>query len=428
MREIPRSLRNHMALLLALLTALLGGCSREKKAADLDATMGPAAKVEVADTTPPHSIKPVGNPLSQEVPLGLPPLPPVAGTPPTDKLVHLGRRLFYEGNLAADGITSCGSCHAYDHAFAETRQVALGFSATRGERNTPSLLNVAYWTSLNWDGSVQTPDPPLGLLEAQVKFPLEDPTQMATKTDTLEKALNISDLYHLAMQKTYGKAVVVRYVLAARAIAAFERTLLCGNSPFDRYLFGHDENAISPAAIRGWNIFKDPKKGNCVACHTVDEKSALFTDGKFHNIGVGLDSTGEGHDLGRFRVTGKASDRGAFRTPSLRNVADTPPYMHNGSLRSLRGVVDFYSEGGGLNPYLDPLITKINLSEKDRDDLVSFLNTLTGDMPLNTGRLTPKEEAAEATTEEDKGDKITIPTPLPEQPAGKPSPFEKKLP
>jgi cytochrome c peroxidase len=141
-----------------------------------------------------------------------------------------------------------------------------------------------------------------------------------------------------------------------------------------------------------------------------------------------LDSTGEGHDLGRFRVTGKASDRGAFRTPSLRNVADTPPYMHNGSLRSLRGVVDFYSEGGGLNPYLDPLITKINLSEKDRDDLVSFLNTLTGDMPLNTGRLTPKEEAAEATTEEDKGDKITIPTPLPEQPAGKPSPFEKKLP
>ena len=424
MSAIPPFSRTSMALL-ALVSALLCGCSHEKKSADIDAAMGPAAKPEVVDTTPPTLIKPKGDPLAIEVPLGLPPLPAVAGTPPTDALVHLGRRLFYEGNLAADGITSCGSCHAYDHAFAETRQVALGFSSTRGERNTPSLLNVAYWTSLHWDGSVQSPDPPLGLLEAQVKFPLEDPTQMATRTDTIEKSLNISDQYHLAMTRAYGKSVTVRYVLAARAIAAFERTLLSGNSPFDRYLFGHDENAISAAAIRGWSIFKDPKKGNCIACHAVGEKGALFTDGQYHNVGVGLDSTGEGHDLGRFRVTSKPSDRGAFRTPSLRNVAETPPYMHNGSLRSLRGVVDFYSEGGGLNPYLDPLIKKLNLSEKDRDDLVSFLNTLTGDMPLNTGRLTPKEEAADMTDEE-KSDRIAIPALAPEQPAAKPSPFEKK--
>jgi cytochrome c peroxidase len=255
------------------------------------------------------------------------------------------------------------------------------------------------------------------------------------------------------MQKVYGKAVTVKYVLAARAIAAFERSLLSGNSPFDRYLFGHDENAISPAAIRGWNIFKDPKKGNCIACHTVGETSALFTDNDFHNTGVGLDSSGEGHDLGRFRVTAKPSDRGAFRTPSLRNVAETPPYMHNGSLRSLRGVVDFYSEGGSLNPYLDPLIHRLNLNEKDRDDLVSFLNTLTGEMPLNTGRLSPKEEAADFAPEEGSSETIVVPEeggaasssstakpaaksadksadkPPPkalDKPAPKPSPFDKK--
>ena len=392
--------------------------------------MGPAGAAEVVDTTPSALVKPKGEPLTVQVPLGLPPLPAVVGAAPTDQLVHFGRRLFYEGNLGADGITSCGSCHAYDHAFAETRQVSLGFSSTRGERNAPSLLNVAYWTSLNWDGSVQTPEAPLGLLEAQVRFPLEDPAQMATKADAVEKSLNISDQYHLAMQKTYGKSVTVRFVLAARAIAAFERTLLSGNSPFDRYLFGHDENALSAAAIRGWNIFKDPKKGNCVACHVVGEKDALFTDGKFHNLGVGLDSTGEGHDLGRFRVTANNADRGAFRTPSLRNVAETPPYMHNGSLRSLRGVVDFYSEGGSINPYIDPLIKKINLSEKDRDDLVSFLNSLTGSKPLDTGRLTPQEEAADAAAldEAKTSDKIVVPATPPDGPLVKPSPFEKKKP
>src|ERR1035438_7316893 len=168
-------------VLLAVLAASLPGCSSSgKKATDLDSTMGPAAVAEVADTTPSAYVKPKGEPLTVQVPLGLPPLPSMAGPPVTDQLVHLGRRLFYEGNIGADGITACGSCHSYDHAFAETRQVSLGFSSTRGERNTPSLLNVAYWTSLNWDGSVPNAEPPLGLLEAQVRFPLEDPAQMAT--------------------------------------------------------------------------------------------------------------------------------------------------------------------------------------------------------------------------------------------------------
>src|SRR5579871_2754165 len=136
--------RSHLVSISLAIVLALSGCGKsEKKAAD------------VADATPPQKVKSLGDSVPTDVPLGLPPPPVPNGPPPTDKLVHLGRRLFYEGNIAADGITSCGSCHTYDHAFAETRQVALGFSSTRGDRNTPSLLNVAYWTSLNWDGSVQ---------------------------------------------------------------------------------------------------------------------------------------------------------------------------------------------------------------------------------------------------------------------------------
>ena len=199
--------------------------------------------------------------------------------------------------------------------------------------------------------------------------------------------------------------VTIKYLLAARALAAFERTLLSGNSPFDRYYFGKDPNALSPAAIRGWAIFKDPKRGNCIACHTVDEKSALFTDGKYHNVGAGVDSTGEGRDLGRFKVTGKNPDRGAFRTPSLRNVAETAPYMHNGQMRSLLAVLDFYADGGNVNPYLDPLIKRLNLTDRDKDDLVSFLQSLTGDMPVGSGRPTAKDEAAAIEADDAKPDK-----------------------
>lgn len=383
---------------------LLSGCSKGTKAADLDAQMGPAAKVQVADTTPPELLKPLGKRAEPLVPLGLPPLPPLESTPMTDKLVALGRKTFYEGNLSADSITSCGSCHQYENRFSDNRQLSVGFSQLRGERNTPSLLNIVYMKDLNWDGSVTAANPPLGALEEQVRFPFEDPAMMATTIPEVEKKLKISDTYHTPLVKTFGERVAVKYILAARGLAAFERTLLSGNSAFDRYYYGKDQNAMSPAAIRGWAIFKDPKRGNCIACHTVEEQGALFTDGQFHNLGVGIDSTGEGKDLGRFKVTQKTTDRGSFRTPSLRNVAETGPYMHNGSLRSLLAVVDYYAEGGNPNPYLDPLIKRINVNDKDKEDLVAFLRALSGDMPINAGRITVREEAAAAAAEEAKPD------------------------
>jgi cytochrome c peroxidase len=169
------------------------------------------------------------------------------------------------------------------------------------------------------------------------------------------------------------------------ALASFERTLISGNSPFDQYEFGGNKNALNPAAVRGLTIFKDAKRGNCVTCHTINTTYALLTDGKFHNLGVGVNDEGELTDLGRYSETKIDADKGAFKTPTLRDIAMTPPYMHDGSLKTLKDVVDLYAGGGNSNPYLDKEIKVIHLSGRDRADLVEFLNSLTGEMPPNVG-------------------------------------------
>jgi cytochrome c peroxidase len=166
------------------------------------------------------------------------------------------------------------------------------------------------------------------------------------------------------------------------AIASYERTLLRGNSPFDRFLYGNDKRALSAAAQRGLQWFRDPAKGNCAACHLVEERYALLADSKFHNLGVGMNSEGELTDLGRYLITKREGDQGAFRTPSLRNIAETAPYMHDGSLKTLKEVVDFYVGGGNSNPWLDPQIKPLtHLTGQERADLVTFLESLTGVPP-----------------------------------------------
>jgi cytochrome c peroxidase len=170
-----------------------------------------------------------------------------------------------------------------------------------------------------------------------------------------------------------------------RALASFERTVLSGDSPFDRYEYGGDKSALTAAQIRGLAIFTDPNRGNCSACHSVNDHYALFTDGIAHNIGIGVGDDGTLIDSGRFHTTGIEADRGAFITPTLRNVANTAPYMHDGSLKTLKDVVDFYAGGGNSNPYLDRNIRAIRLSARDRQDLVEFLKSLTGVMPQDVG-------------------------------------------
>jgi len=179
--------------------------------------------------------------------------------------------------------------------------------------------------------------------------------------------------YKVAFQQAFGSSdVTLRRV--ENALASFERTILSGNSAFDRYQFGGDKSALTPAQIRGLAIFTDAKKGNCTACHTIDTKYALFTDGKAHNIGVGAGDVGVFSDVGRFRQTGNEVDRGAFFTPTIRNVANTAPYMHDGSLKTLADVVDFYAGGGNSNASLDKEIRSINLSIKIEAIWWSFLN------------------------------------------------------
>jgi len=196
--------------------------------------------------------------------------------------------------------------------------------------------------------------------------------------------LNADPEYRAAFQKAFGPGPATLGKVE-KAIASFERTLISGNSPFDKYEYGGDKKALSAAAIRGLQVFLDPQKGNCAACHTVGAKYALFTDGKFHNTGAGVDGEGVLLDVGRFAETKNEADKGAFKTPTLRNVAHSGPYMHDGSLKTLKDVIDFYAGGGNSNPEQDPEMKKIHLTGPERADLLAFLESLTGDMPANAG-------------------------------------------
>jgi cytochrome c peroxidase len=320
---------------------------------------------------------PVGTPVSIAVPLGLPPLPISAGNPPTAETIALGRRLFYDMRLSVDDTLSCASCHNPQLDFTDGRRVALGVRGQSGTRNTPTILNAVYNPEQFWDG--RSPS-----LEDQSGGPIANPVEMGQTHDACVVKLNRDGGYRRDFAAAFGSGpITIRK--AEMAVASFERTLISGNSPFDRYQFGGDKTAMGPAAVRGLAIFTDKERGNCSTCHTVDKTDALFTDGKFHNLGAGMNSEGELTDLGRYNQTKNEADRGAFRTPTLRNIAKTAPYMHDGSKKTLREVVDFYAGGGNGNPQLDKEIHELKLSGRDRDDLVAFLEALTCEMPKNVG-------------------------------------------
>jgi len=208
---------------------------------------------------------------------------------------------------------------------------------------------------------------------------------MANTLESAVKKLMADPSYRAAFEKAFGTGPVT-YEKAEKAIASFERTVISGNSPFDRYSYGGDKSALTASARRGLEVFRSPKKGNCAACHTIGEKYALFTDNKFHNLGVGANTRGELADLGRYNVTKNEANKGAFKTPSLRNIAKTGPYMHDGSLKTLKDVIDFYVGGGNSNPHLDKEIHPLDfLTGQERADLRAFLESLTGEMPRNVG-------------------------------------------
>ena len=326
---------------------------------------------EAAKAPPPAG--PVGTPIEIPVPLGLPPVAAPANNKPTVETVALGKKLYYDVKLSADDTVSCASCHGPAHGFTDGSPVSTGVGGKQGGRSAPTVLNAAYNPVQFWDGRAAS-------LEEQAGGPIANPIEMNLPHDAAVRKLNADAEYPKLFEKAFGPgpATIEKVQMA---IASFERTVIAGNSPFDRYQFGGDKKALSPAAVRGLAIFKDAAKGNCVKCHTIDDKYALFSDGKFHNLGVGMNSEGELADLGRYTQTKVESDKGAVRTPTLRNIAQTAPYMHDGSAKTLRRVVDFYVGGGNSNPQLDKEIKKLELSGRERDDLVAFLESLTGEIP-----------------------------------------------
>jgi cytochrome c peroxidase len=319
------------------------------------------------------SSKPIGRALTIQTPLGLPPVPVPADNPPTTETVALGRMLYYDPILSRGNNLSCASCHNPALMFVDRQPVSTGDGGAKGVRNSLTILNAAYNPTDFWDGRAAS-------LEEQVGSPMANSVEMNQSHEVSVKKLSAIKQYQIAFERAFGAGPITIEKIQ-KAIASFERTLLSGNSPFDRYQFGHDKNAMSAAAIRGLAIFIDKNRGNCATCHTIGENHALFTDEKFHNIGIGVGGDGELTDLGRYIVTKKPADKGAFRTPSLRNVAMTAPYMHDGSLKTPRDVVDYYAGGGNSNPYLDKEIQPLELSARDKADLAAFLDALTGETP-----------------------------------------------
>lgn len=348
-----------------------------------------------------------------QISLGLPPVATPLDNQLTPEKIALGRRLYYDPVLSANNKIACATCHSPAHAFSDGRRFAQGIEKKKAERNAPTLLNAAFSARYFWDGRAPS-------LEKQAEDPVQNPKEMGNTLKAVEEKLARDASYREEFEKAFGPGPIT-FANVEKAIACFERTLVSAGSPFDRYHYGHDETAMSPAAQRGLNIFRAKNKGSCASCHGIDnsypqfpfaedsggvgkkkrfasaaaigddEKLAFFTDGKFHNTGIGADQHGHYKDLGRFALTHKEEDKGAFKTPTLRNIARTGPYMHDGSLKTLKDVIDFYNRGGNPNPHQDPLIHPLRLTKQERADLLAFLQSLTGEIPPDSGPPLPTQ-------------------------------------
>jgi len=208
---------------------------------------------------------------------------------------------------------------------------------------------------------------------------VRNPVEMAHSLAGVVARLTNDSSYVTAFERAYG-AGPVTFDMVEKSIAAYERMVVSGDSPFDRWYFGGDQHAVDKSVKRGYEVFRRVDKGNCASCHAIGEHTALFTDNEFHNIGVGV-RNGAPIDLGRYEVTHTDRDRGAFKTPSLRNIAETAPYMHDGSLDTLVQVIDLHAAGGNANPWLDSKIKKLHLTTREKADLVAFLKSLSGKVP-----------------------------------------------
>jgi cytochrome c peroxidase len=327
---------------------------------------------------------------------GLPPLALPADVVVEPARVELGRKLFFDRRLSFNGTMSCAMCHVPEEGFASNAsRTGVGIEGKSLLRNAPSLLNVAWQRTLFHDGRESS-------LVTQAWMPLLHPDEMANPSigAVLDRLRALPD-YRGRFERVFGGAGPSMNTLG-EALAAFEATLVAADSRFDQWRYGGDAQALSEVEQRGWRLFSG--KAGCVACHSVNDRHALLADGKFHVTGVGFTPPARSYvvplapgvqteltsadlaaftqphapDVGRFDITLDQADRYAFKTPSLRNVAHSAPYMHDGSLASLEAVVEFYDRGGGGAPGQSELIRPLALDAEDRRALVAFLRALDG--------------------------------------------------
>ncbi len=288
--------------------------------------------------------------------------------PQTVEGVALGKKLFFDPILSGDNSQSCADCHAPENAFSDTDKFSDGIDGLPGKRNTMPLFNLAwnYDEKFFWDGRVFS-------LEHQAFQPVIDPIEMHSTWEQVVQKLQQEAEYPNLFDQAFG-ASKIDSTMVTKAIAQFERTLISSNSKFDKYLLG--ETTLTPEELNGFNVFMDETRGDCFHCHGSD-KNPLWTDNIFHNNGLDAAIT----DLGLGKATGDPADNGKFKSPSLRNLAFTAPYMHDGRFATLEAVIEHYSEGLQNSPTIDPLMKKVaqggvQLSTKDKADLKAFLLTL----------------------------------------------------
>ncbi len=349
--------------------------------------------------------------------LGLPPVPIPTGNPQTPAKIALGNKLFHDKRFSIDGGISCSSCHDDGKAFTDHLTVSVGHHGLTGTRNAPTVINAAFYKSQFWDG--REPD-----LEGQSKGPFINPVEAGLPNHQPILDIVRSDPEYKAAFAEVFKVSDTQLSMehVSKAIASFERSIVSGDSPFDRFYFRGEKAALSEQQQRGFQLFLG--QGRCVSCHTIEQDHALFSDSRFHNIGIGinavqqdvprlaqafLEAKARGGDvdqmvltdkksseLGRFAVSDAFNDIGAFKTPTLRNIALTAPYMHDGSLKTLKEVVIHYNNGGvtqagaQANAFLSGGIRPLNLTDSQIDDLVAYMEALT------SGQYAAKPAAAAA--------------------------------
>lgn len=280
---------------------------------------------------------------------------------PTEKKVALGKMLFFDPILSRDSTISCASCHFEDKKFTDGKTISIGIEGRKGIRNAPSLINAAYLPNMFWDGGVPS-------LEQQILAPIENVNEMDFNVpDVIKRLLNSEDYKQLFFEAFNKLPDIYTFT---RAIASFERILYSGISPYDDYTYNHNHNALNASEIRGMEIFMG-ERGECFHCHG----SYLFTDHSFANNGLYTFYA----DSGRARITLSPQDVGLFRVPSLRNIAHTAPYMHDGSLSTLEEVIEHYNSGGKEHINKSPIIKPLHLTPEEKLDLLAFLHALSDD-------------------------------------------------